>query len=416
MHLEDREPSSELPKILVVDDRPKNLLAMETLLGELAVEVIRAMSGDETLRLVLRHRFVVVLLDVKMPGMSGIETATLMQGHEKAAQTPVIFVTGHGTDELDELKGYAAGAADYIIKPINPEILLSKVRMFLKLYLQAEEIEDKYRETALLQHELKERNLELETNYSALANANAQLNQSNAELERSNHELEHFAHAVSHDLQEPLRMVNSYMQLLEKRYQAILDERANEYIFYAKDGAVRMERMIKGLLKYSRVGLDSHGLEVLKMTQMVELACFNLKLVIEDAGAEIEVAELPTVSGDRDLLIRLFQNLINNSLKYNEQPTPSIHISAERGNGEWVFSVRDNGIGIAESDRERIFEIFQRLHTVDQYSGCGLGLSTCKKIVEHLSGKIWLESSLGEGSTFYFSLPDAAEKVISNVA
>jgi len=239
-------------------------------------------------------------------------------------------------------------------------------------------------------------------------NAERELRQTLEELARSNRELEQFAYVVSHDLQEPLRMVRSYVELLGKRYADRLDEDGREFVGYAIDGATRMQRMIEDLLRYSRVGSRGAEFVLTDLSDVVEEALSNLTAAIEEAGARIEYGDMPSLWVDRAQMVQLFQNLISNAIKFRAERTPEVTVAAHPRNGEWVFAVSDNGIGIAEEQRERIFAIFQRLHADDEYPGTGIGLAICKKIVERHGGSIWVESRPGEGSTFYFALPAEA--------
>ncbi|CAN5907680.1 hypothetical protein BH23ACT11_BH23ACT11_28200 [soil metagenome] len=224
------------------------------------------------------------------------------------------------------------------------------------------------------------------------------------ELERSNDELQQFAYVASHDLQEPLRMISSYMQLLERRYKDQLDDTAREFIGYAVDGANRMQQLINDLLKYSRVGTRGGEPEPIDLSAVFEAALANLKVAVEDSGAEVTAEDLPTVMGDQTQLLQLFQNLIANSMKFRrEGVSPKVRVGAERRDGEWLISISDNGIGINPDDAERIFHIFERLHSREEYEGTGIGLAVCKRIVERHGGSIWVEP--GEGTTFYFTLP-----------
>jgi light-regulated signal transduction histidine kinase (bacteriophytochrome) len=224
------------------------------------------------------------------------------------------------------------------------------------------------------------------------------------ELKRSNEELQQFAYVASHDLQEPLRMIASYVQLLSRRYKGKLDADADEFINYAVDGALRMQRLINDLLAYSRVGTQGKAFEPTDCEQILTQALANLQLAIEDNHADITHTPLPTVMGDPVQLIGLFQNLIGNALKFHGSASPQIHIAAEQDNQRWLFSVRDNGIGIAAEHIDRIFIIFKRLHTSTEYPGTGIGLAICKKVVERHGGNIWVDSAVGQGSTFHFYL------------
>lgn len=241
--------------------------------------------------------------------------------------------------------------------------------------------------------------------YEKTKRAQTALAEKAEELARSNTELEHFAYIASHDLQEPLRMVASYVQLLARRYKGKLDAEADEFIGFAVDGATRMQALIHALLAYSRIGTKRKPFEPVDCDKIVAIAVKNLQLALEESQGSVTCGPLPTVTGDGIQLGQLFQNLIANALKFRGAESPKIHISAERKGAEWVFSCRDNGIGIDPQFSERIFVIFQRLHSKDEYPGTGIGLALCKKIVERHGGRIWVESGEGKGSIFYFTMP-----------
>ena len=226
-----------------------------------------------------------------------------------------------------------------------------------------------------------------------------------AELRRSNEDLEQFAYVASHDLQEPLRMITSYVTLLRQREGAKLDQSSQQFIAFALDGATRMQRFIQDLLAYSRVGKQGGGFEPVDADEACAAALANLQAAIERAGAEVTRDTLPTVKGDPSLLTQLFQNLIGNAIKFHGESPLKIHIGCQRKGAAWEFTVRDNGIGIAPQDFERIFVVFQRLHAPEKFPGTGIGLSVCKKIVERHGGRIWVESRPGKGATFLFTIP-----------
>ncbi len=224
-------------------------------------------------------------------------------------------------------------------------------------------------------------------------------------MARSNKDLEQFAYVASHDLQEPLRTVIGFVQLLQKRYNNQLDAEANQFIDFTVDGAKRMEALIKDLLAYARVG--SHGKELAPTDAGTALrqALDNLNTRIHETAAEITCGELPTIRADNVQLVQLFQNLIGNALKFHGETPPKIRVDASRNEDHWRFTVRDNGIGIAPEALDRIFLIFERLHTRTQYPGTGIGLAICKRIVDRHGGRIWVESEPGQGATFSFTLP-----------
>jgi PAS domain S-box-containing protein len=235
--------------------------------------------------------------------------------------------------------------------------------------------------------------------------AEENLEQAMADMKRSNTDLEQFAYVISHDLQEPLRMVSSYVQLLSRRYKDKLDSEANDFIGFAVDGASRMQTLIQDLLKYSRVGTRGKSLTPAACEDALNQALANLKLAIEDSGAVVTHDPLPTVLADSSQLVGLFQNLIGNAIKFKGEDMPHIHVAAEQKEDRWLFSVADNGIGIDPEFFERIFVVFQRLNGREEYEGTGIGLAVCKKIVERHGGRMWVESEPGRGSTFYFTIP-----------
>ncbi|MDE2897020.1 MAG: ATP-binding protein [Chloroflexota bacterium] len=240
----------------------------------------------------------------------------------------------------------------------------------------------------------------------AVANAQSieSLLATQAELARSNEELEQFAYVASHDLQEPLRMVASYVGLLERRYRGKLDADADDFIEFAVDGARRMQGLLNGLLDLSRVGTRGRELEPIESEAALRDSLINLEQAIVDAGAEVTHEPLPAVLGDRMQLTQLFQNLVSNAVKFNTSDKPRVAVTARRAGSMWEIAVADNGIGIDPAHFDRIFQVFQRLHTRDTYEGTGIGLSVCRKIVERHGGTIRPESAEGQGTTFRFTL------------
>jgi PAS domain S-box-containing protein len=255
--------------------------------------------------------------------------------------------------------------------------------------------------------ELIEANEQLEQDIAERNRVQQELTRKVEELARSNADLEQFAYVASHDLQEPLRMVISYTQLLARRYRGKLDTSADEFIGFAVDGASRMQQLIQDLLSYSRLTIRGKELQLTETGAACNAALENLRESIKKANAEVSVGQLPTVLADATQLAQLFQNLIGNAIKYRNRRQPEIGVAARFNGNEWVFSVQDNGIGIEPQYFERIFQMFQRLHTRKDYSGTGIGLAICRKIVERHGGTIWVESQPGQGSIFLFTIPQA---------
>jgi PAS domain S-box-containing protein len=251
---------------------------------------------------------------------------------------------------------------------------------------------------------------EISQDISLRKKSEQQLMKTVGELKRSNDELQQFAYVSSHDLQEPLRMVASFTQLLARRYKGRLDSEADEFIAYAVDGSNRMQELIQDLLAYSRAGTNGKALREVSSEKALKDALLNLRATIQESGALVTHDSLPAITSDDTQLVQVFQNLVGNAIKYRSAEVPQVHVSATKNGGrDWIFSVRDNGLGIDPRYFERIFVLFQRLHGREQFKGTGIGLTICKKIVERLGGRIWVESQLKKGSTFYFALPESGK-------
>lgn len=323
-------------------------------------------TADEFIAQIRKNAYDVILADYSLPSWNGMATVEVLR--EERLNTPVLVVSGF-LGELKAVECIKQGAADYILKDHLPRLPESVRRALREKKLQDEHRHDQ------------------------------------AELARSNRDLEQFAYVASHDLQEPLRMVAMYTQLLAERYQGRLDENAEKYIHYIVDGALRMQTLVRDLLAFSRVGRQGAPLQSVDCNAVVAIALQNLQAAIQDSGARIEYSQLPTLIADSSQLTQLFQNLIGNAIKFRGAEPPQIRVSAEKRDKDWLFSVTDNGIGIAPQHAELVFVIFKRLHTQAEYPGSGIGLAICKKIVEQRGGRIWVESEPGRGSAFKFTLP-----------
>ncbi|MGH9394418.1 MAG: sensor histidine kinase [Terriglobales bacterium] len=349
--------------ILAVDDTPSNLLAVEAALAELG-EVVTAASGREALRLLLDRDFAVIIMDALMPELDGFTTASLIRERPRSRLTPIIFLTALRAED-DLFQAYELGAVDYLFKPVVPQVLRAKVKFFLELA------------------------------------------QSQQQLRRALAELEQFAAIASHDLKEPLRTISSYTELLARSLDGQLDERARQYLDFAGQGARRMHHLIDDLLAFARLGApDERNLQRIE-TQPLAAAVFDgLHAAIEQAQAVVHCGPLPAVRADPTQFRQLLQNLVANALKFSPAPA-QVSVSGECHGGYCCFSVRDSGIGFDMRFAERIFQPFQRLHARGEYSGTGIGLALCKKIVELHGGVIWAESAPGQGATFFFTFPSS---------
>ena len=369
--------------ILIVDDMPANLEVVTSHLERQGYRAVVALSGDEGIE---RAEYVqpdLILLDIMMPGIDGFEICRRLKAGDRTRAIPVIFMTAL-SDTTDKLAGFAAGAVDYVTKPLNGAEVLARIESHLALYA--------------LRRQLAAQNAQLQQEIAVRAEAEAA-------LQRSNTEFEQLAYVASHDMQEPLRKIASYLQLLSQRYQGQLDADADEFIGYAVDGAKRMQALINDLLAFSRVGTKAKPFAPADCGLIVKTALADLQFSIEDAGARVDVGDLPMVMGDATQLSQLFRNLISNAIKFRRDEPPVVRVTSERSEAFWRFTVSDNGIGIAAEYFERIFVIFQRLHGRSQYAGTGIGLAICKKIVERHGGQIEVRSVEGEGSEFAFTLP-----------
>ncbi len=408
-------------KLLIVDDNPNNLFSFEAALKSPGLEIMAAPSGVEALQILIAHPDIsLILMDVQMPGMDGFETAELIRGQRMFKELPILFITAVYRSDDFARRSFDVGAFDYITKPVDSGVLKSKVQVFLTLQQQKLQLGEA---NAALQAEIIERKQAA----AGLVEANARATEMMAELERSNTELEQFAYVASHDLQEPLALVTSFLQLLQRRYKGQLDSEADEFIDFAVNNAARMKMLISDLLAYSQVGTHGREFEPIDADAALDQAVTNLQLTIEKSNAKITRDALPSVKGDFVQMTQLFQNLIGNALKFRNEKYPVVHISAKKNSkvlaqnseqaqtlADWTFSVQDNGIGLDSQYSERIFTIFQRLHTREEYSGTGIGLAICKKIVERHGGHMWVESEEGQGATFYFTLP-IEELALANV-
>lgn len=402
--------------ILIVDDDPKNLTVLETVLADPSYQLVRAGSGDEALLALIDHEFALIILDIQMPGMNGFEVAQLIKKRKKTAHVPIIFLTAYYNEDVHLLEGYDTGAVDYLYKPVNPAVLRSKVAVFAELYRKSREAAA--RNLALLneidarrriEEQLRELNQTLEVR---VAERTQELQEHAARLQRTNEVLEQFAYAAAHDLQEPLRNVAIYAQLLRERYGANLDHEAGAFLQVIMEGAQRMGDLVSGLLAYTQVNYTEDLATVADAEEVLKRVLRNLSHSLEQSRAAVTHDVLPSVPIKPIHLEQVMQNLLANALKFTRKGVPvEVRISALREENHWRISVSDNGIGIEPAYREQVFRVFKRLHGAGgEYPGTGIGLAICKRIVEQYDGRIWIESELGQGATFHFTVPAVRPK------
>lgn len=366
------------PKILIVDDRPENLVALEVILKDLDVELVKATSGNEALKATLYHDFALALLDIQMPEMDGYELASILREEEKTARLPFIFISAVYTGNNDVFKGYEQGAFSYLTKPFQPEILINKVKFFIEKHQQ---------EIALYQ-------------------LNEDLKEKNIDLEMINKELESFTYSVSHDLRAPLRAINGYAEVLQRGYEQNLDDKGKQFLGKVISSAERMEDLIEKLLAFSRLGRRKLNKEQIDMKVLTQDALEDVRTSSPYRIPQLDIQELPSVQGDKELLRQVMINLISNAFKYSSKKDDAhVEINALRQDHEIIYSVKDNGAGFDMNHAGKLFGVFQRMHGSAEFEGTGVGLAIVQRIVEHHGGRVWAEAEKDKGATFFFSLP-----------
>lgn len=363
--------------IINVDDNTPARYAKGRILSRAGFTVHDAANGTDGLKLIAEHNPDLVLLDVNLPDVSGIEVCRRVKSAAGGASVIVLQISASATAAPQATAALDSGADAYLTEPVDPDVLVATIKALLRL-----------------------RKAERE-----LSTANERLELVNRELQRSNEDLQQFAFAASHDLQEPLRTVTSFVGLLERTATAKLDGNEREYLNYIAEGSRRMRTLIDDLLSYSQVGQRPASLQTVDLDAVLPGVLENLREGISGSGADVTSGPLPCVIGDEVQLGQVLQNLIGNAVKYARPGVrPVIHVSGSRENREWILSVADNGIGIENRYLQVIFGPFKRLHG-REIPGTGIGLAICRRVVEAHGGRIWAESSVGYGSTFYFSLP-----------
>ncbi|HEV8124409.1 MAG TPA: response regulator [Gemmatimonadales bacterium] len=381
----------ERVNILLVDDQPANLVALEAMLQGLGQNLVTADSGREALKRMMAQDFAVILLDVKMPEMDGFETASLIRQRDKSRDTPIIFLTAADRSQTEAVRGYAVGAVDYLVKPVVPEFVRSKVAVFVELA----------KKNALLRRQAE---LLRESEQAArdLAETRAALVR---DLEHKNAELETFSYAVSHDLRAPLRRIDSFSRAIVESQAERLDPQGRHFLERVREASQQMAQLIDDVLYLSRVTraeLREHDVD---LSGLVTLLLDRMQEAEPDRKVEAKVRPGLTASGDGQLLRIALQNLLENAWKFSSrEPVTRIEFGTTNLPGESAYFVRDNGAGFNMAYADRLFGPFQRLHPSTDFPGSGIGLATVQRIIHRHGGRIWGEGLEGQGATFHFTL------------
>ena len=408
-------------KILLVDDREDNLFSIESILEKDAYIIRKANSGRAALKVLLKEQdFTLILMDVQMPDLNGFETATMIYEREKLRHIPIIFITAHDHSDENIFKGYQMGGVDYIYKPINPELLRAKVSVFVELYKKTHQLMAQEQRLKSVNQNLEQEIQERTLSEQKVNLLNQQLMENILQLKATNEELDRFAYVASHDLQEPLRKIMIFGDRLANKYNDLLGDDAKEYLDRMRKASERMQLLINNILDFSKFSAASQSFEQTNLNRLIEEVLSDLEIEIERKSAKIEVETLPSLSVIPGQFRQLIQNLLSNSLKFSVRDVvPRIRVYSERLKGADLpqipginpteeycrIYVEDNGIGFDEAYAEKIFVIFQRLHSNHLFEGTGIGLSICKKIVEKHSGYISASSVPDHGSIFTIILP-----------
>jgi light-regulated signal transduction histidine kinase (bacteriophytochrome) len=341
---------------------------------------------------VLDRDYAVILLDVQMPDLSGIETAALIRERERSRATPIIFLTGVVKTSEMVFKGYSTGAVDYLMKPVVSGILRAKVEVFVELAIAREKLQQEIAERSRIAAEIAKLNMALE--------------QRNEDLIAANSDLEAFGHSVSHDLRMPLRHIHAYISMLEDSATPKLSEEECRQFRVIRDAARRMGQLIDDLLAFSRIGRIEISKARIDNAAIVQQVIAEMQTDIKDRQIVWDIAALPAVNGDVNLMRQVWANLLANAIKYT-RPRPQAHIKvgAVTQDDEIIFNVSDNGVGFDPAYADRLFGVFQRLHSEKQFEGTGVGLANVRRIVQRHGGRTWAEAKLDQGASFYFSLP-----------
>lgn len=384
--------SEEKVNILIVDDDPVKSTLIQNIIYDSGENIIVLDNGKDALRYLLAHDVAVILLDVNMPVMDGFETASLIRKRKQNQFTPILFITAYSTDAKEVSRGYSLGAVDYLFTPVVPEILRAKVKVFTDLFKMNNIIKSNFLQIQSLNQDLEK--------YSAILEKQKWL------LEETNKDLESFSYSVSHDLRTPLRHIAGYTELLKNYFSGKLDEKGNNYLQNVVNATQKMGTLIDDLLELSRIGMASMKPVKINLASLVKEVLEDLKPEINSRNILWKIGELEEVTADLNLMKMVLLNYITNAVKYTrKREKAEIEIGCNKIEGEIVFFIKDNGAGFAMEYVDRLFGVFQRLHSTNEFEGTGIGLANVKKIISKHGGRVWAEGEVDKGACFYFALP-----------
>lgn len=416
--------------ILLVDDREDKRLAIETIIADLGKNIVHASSGREALRHLLKQEFAIILLDVNMPGMDGFETALLIRERKSLENIPIIFVSAVSDTETHVSRGYSLGAVDYILAPIVPEILRAKVTVFVELYKITEQVKRQAEDLRLAHSELEIRvkqrteelavvNQSLQMEIKERQRAEESLRKLNIDLEQrvsdrtaqlitANQEMETFTYSIAHDLRAPFRQIHGYTEILQDDFSAAMDPQAQNYLKRIGAKARDMGQMMDDLLNLFGIANQAFEFQKINLGAITNEIITGIKADLPNRAIEWRIGALPTILCNYGLMKQAFDNLISNAVKYTRPRNPAvIEIGCDRVNEEEVIYVRDNGVGFDMEYADRLFGVFQRLHRAEEFEGTGVGLALVSRIIRKHGGRLWAESKVNQGSTFYFTIDKA---------